>query len=116
MGIRRLLEQLIGLKRLDLDDAMLDHVPVGTDKHSPGALPEIVNRCRKTEEKIAKARERHGKPFKCAAVDQDREVMIVPGEFRKIGAGRIPTQQMVRPVPTANEIALFGRSRARAGG
>lgn len=85
--LRRILDYLVsgGDRGADLDHLP---VPLQLDPEKPADW---------RERKLSAARARRGHAFKCAGPDQDREVMIVPGEVRIIGAGRVPTQAMVKP-------------------
>lgn len=80
--LRKLLNRLVyGDRGQDLD-----HVPVG---RADVVLEE------QRAAKLRRARERLGHAFLCAAVDQDREVIIVPGTARIVKGGAAPTQRMV---------------------
>ncbi len=70
----------------------LDHVPVGREDDDARA---------RRARQLRVARERRGSAFLCAAKDQDREVMVVPGTFRTIAAGRVPTAGMVEAATVA---------------
>lgn len=82
--IRKLLDRLVFGKSRGAD---LVHVPVGSDSDAA--------RDRRARA-LSVARERKGSAFRCAAADQDREVIVTPGLIRVIGAGRPATS---RPAP-----------------
>lgn len=87
-----MIRKLLRLLRRDRRDVrLLDHVPVGSDGPDPRQCEAAATRF----SKLYEARVRHGRAFKCARVDFDREVIIVPGEARIVHGYAEATKGMV---------------------
>lgn len=107
--MRRLIDRLLRRSR---DLVVLDHVPVQT---RPGDLAPENREWRAVA--LARAAQRLGRPFRCAARNHDREVIIVPGEVRVIPKGLPPTRAMLKAEQEAQAkvVAALPRIRAKAG-
>lgn len=84
----KLLLRLCGIERMSRDAILMDHLPIPTaDLVNFDGAPEspVARRLKK----LAAARERLGKPFKCAARNQDREVLVAPGVVATVCAGLV---------------------------
>jgi hypothetical protein len=104
--MRRLIDRLLRRSR---DLVLLDHVPVQTPALDQGLEWRAVA--------LARAAQRLGKPFRCAARNHDREVIIVPGEVRVIQKNRQPTRAMLKAEQDerARAAAALPRIRAKSG-
>lgn len=93
---------------------VLDHVPI--QAHQSDLVIAARAGATTRAEKIAAARARYGRAFRCAATDQDREVLMTPGTIRIVRAGHQPTAEGFKPEPAhshAGVFALDARSRRR---
>lgn len=90
--IRMAIDYLMG-RTSDL--IVVDHAPVQTPQ---GDHRDAETAAGRRAARVKAARERHGRPFKCAAQDLDREVMITPGTIRIIAAHRRPIKGLAEEI------------------
>lgn len=98
----KLLLRLCGIERMSRDAILMDHLPIPEPEIVAGTVDTPAKR---RGAKLATARERLGKPFKCAARNQDREVFVSPGVVATVGAGLT----LARATPPHSESDGFGQ-------
>lgn len=82
----KLLLRLCGIERISPEIVVLDHLPIQAPVEVEVRGERVTTATRRVE-KLAAARERLGRAFKCAARSQDREVLVAPGVVSVVGAG-----------------------------
>lgn len=105
----KLLLRLCGIERMSRDAILMDYLPIPEPEvvalESDGT---VVTPAKRRGVKLAMARERLGRPFKCAARNQDREVVVSPGVVAVVGAGLNRQASMARII--VEEASTFERA------
>lgn len=122
----KLLLRLCGIERMSRDAVLMDHLPI-PEPVSVEVAGLLMTPADNRWGKVAAARAKLGRAFRCAAPDQDREVMVEPGIFRTVGAGMVaprddvpsifiypsppPTVSLLGPSKSGDVVALESRRR-----